>query len=47
MPPCLIGVETCVGAHHLSRKLQALIPAFLPPGTPSESDFLPNTKKLK
>ena len=21
MPPCLIGMETCVGAHHLSRKL--------------------------
>jgi transposase len=24
MPPCLIGMETCVGAHHLSRKLQSL-----------------------
>src|SRR5258708_10168112 len=24
MPPCLIGREACVGAHHLSRKLQAL-----------------------
>jgi transposase len=23
LPPCLIGMETCVGAHHLSRKLQA------------------------
>src|SRR6266849_7601034 len=23
MPPCLIGMEPCVGAHHLSRKLQA------------------------
>ena len=23
MPPCLIGVEACVGAHHLSRKLQS------------------------
>ena len=23
-PPCLIGMEACVGAHHLSRKLQAL-----------------------
>ena len=21
MPPCLIGMEACVGAHHLSRKL--------------------------
>ena len=24
MPPCLIGMEACVGAHHLSRKLQML-----------------------
>jgi transposase len=23
MPPCLIGMEACVDAHHLSRKLQA------------------------
>jgi transposase len=23
-PPCLIGMEACVGAHHLSRKLQIL-----------------------
>jgi len=23
MQPCLIGMEACVGAHHLSRKLQA------------------------
>src|SRR5882757_204753 len=23
MPPCLTGMEACVGAHHLSRKLQA------------------------
>ncbi len=22
--PCLIGMEACVGAHHLSRRLQAL-----------------------
>ena len=22
MSPCLIGIEACVGAHHLSRKLQ-------------------------
>ena len=22
--PCLVGMEACVGAHHLSRKLQAL-----------------------
>lgn len=25
LPPCFIGMETCVGAHHhLSRKLQAI-----------------------
>src|SRR5712671_497495 len=24
MPSCLIGMEACVGAHHLSRKLQSL-----------------------
>ena len=24
MPACLIGMEACVGAHHLSRKLKAL-----------------------
>ncbi len=24
MPPCLIGMEACCGAHHLSRKLKAL-----------------------
>jgi transposase len=24
MPPCLIGMEACVGAHHLSRKLRTL-----------------------
>src|SRR5258708_5547983 len=24
LPPCLVGMEACVGAHHLSRKLQAL-----------------------
>src|SRR5438477_12810589 len=24
LPPCLIGLEACTGAHHLRRKLQAL-----------------------
>ena len=24
LTPCLIGMEACVGAHHLSRKLKAL-----------------------
>jgi transposase len=22
-PPCLVGMEACVGAHHLSRRLQS------------------------
>lgn len=25
MPPCLVGMEACVGAHHLSRKCGATI----------------------
>ena len=24
LPPCMIGMEACVGAHHLSRKLRSL-----------------------
>jgi transposase len=24
IPPCLIGMEACVGAHHLSSELQSL-----------------------
>ena len=24
MPPCLVGMEACVGAHHLNRKLTQL-----------------------
>jgi transposase len=24
MPPCLVGMEACVGGHHLSRKLNSL-----------------------
>jgi transposase len=24
LPPCLVGMEACVGAHHLSRQLQTL-----------------------
>ena len=23
LPPCLVGMEACVGAHHLSRRLKA------------------------
>src|SRR5260370_20864899 len=30
LAPCLIGMEACVGAHHLSRKLQMLGHAALP-----------------
>jgi len=26
MPPCLIGMEACVGAHHLSRKAEGARP---------------------
>src|SRR5580700_7209789 len=26
IPPCLIGMEACVGAHHLSRKLASRAP---------------------
>jgi transposase len=25
MPPCLVGMEACVGAHHLSRKSRVLV----------------------
>jgi transposase len=25
LPPCPIGMEACVGAHHLSRALRALV----------------------
>ena len=24
LPPCLVGMEACVGAHHLSRRLKTL-----------------------
>jgi hypothetical protein len=24
VPPCLIGMEACVGTHHFSRKIKAL-----------------------
>ena len=33
MSPCLIGMEACVGAHHLSRKRARL--EALRPGTPA------------
>ena len=34
MPPCLVGMEACVGAHHLSRKLNSLV-AYDRPGSAS------------
>ncbi len=43
MPPCLIGMEACVGAHHLSRRLKALghdarlMPAKYSPPAPRKS----------
>jgi transposase len=47
MPPCLIGMEACVGAHHLSRKVQSighdarLMPAkyVRPPSKGQKNDF--------
>src|SRR5207245_636751 len=47
MPPCLIGMEACVGAHHLSRKLQSqghdarLMPAkYVRPYSPAQANWL-------
>ena len=46
MPPCLVGMEACVGAHHLSRKLNGLghnarlMPAkYVRPYERTEEDF--------
>ena len=49
MPPCLIGMEACVGAHHLSRGLQKLghdtpfdacaVRSTLLEGTEKKNDF--------
>src|SRR6266436_1053286 len=46
LPPCLIGMEACVGAHHLSRKLQMLghdarlMPAkYVRPYSKGQNDF--------
>ena len=30
MPPCLVGMEACVGAHHLSRKLNGHAAGLMP-----------------
>src|SRR5260370_4249913 len=34
IPPCLIGMEACVSAHHLSRRPQRLVPARPPVPAP-------------
>ena len=46
IPPCLVGMEACVGAHHLSRKLRALghdarlMPAkYVRPYSKGKNDF--------
>ncbi|HYN00625.1 MAG TPA: IS110 family transposase, partial [Aestuariivirgaceae bacterium] len=46
MPPCLIGMEACVGAHHLSRRLKLLghdarlMPAkYVRPSKGQKNDF--------
>jgi transposase len=40
VPPCLIGMEACVGAHHLSRKLASLgHDARLMPAKYVQNDF--------
>ena len=36
LPPCLIGMEACSGAHHWARKLAAQASS---PGTPSSSSM--------
>jgi hypothetical protein len=35
MPPCLIGMEACVGAHHLSRDGGSVFPAHANTGDPN------------
>ena len=37
LPPCLIGMEACVGAHHLSRKLNSDETSCLPRSSASSS----------
>ena len=46
LPPCLIGMEACVGAHHLSRRLKTLghdarlMPAkYVRPYSKGQNDF--------
>ncbi len=39
LPPCLVGMEACVGAHHLSRRLKTLghDPRLMRPSMPRRS----------
>ena len=46
MPPCLIGVQACVGAHHLSRKLKELGHSPVPSAALfGANDSTPNPRK--
>jgi hypothetical protein len=45
MPPCLVGMEACVGAHHLSRRLRV---NYGPPGeSASTSGMKPQAELLE
>src|SRR5260370_12871063 len=53
IPPCLIGMEACVGAHHLSRRLRMLghdprlMPAkYVRPYSNGHKNDLPHPKPL-
>src|SRR5215475_11894972 len=45
LPPCLIGMEACVGAHHLSRRLKAFghDPGSCPPNMRGHSSRVTRT----
>jgi hypothetical protein len=46
LPPCLIGMEACVGAHHLSRRLESQgHDARLMRCQPNTSAHIPKDKK--
>src|SRR5436190_5981943 len=53
IPPCLIGMEACVGAHHLSRKLNALgqdtrlMPArYVLPSSKGQKNVFPDAEAI-
>ena len=45
MPPCLVGMEACVGAHHLSRKLNTPL-GTLSPGCLKGSEIYPRSEAM-